>query len=129
MKALSLPENLFEHLSPKLVELYRQRASTEKLRELRRHPDNTKYALIAAFCHIRLREITDNVIQLVEQIFHKLGKRAEKKVVKDFVADLKRVHGKQGILFKINTQFVQLFSIVTFLKNHIDQKKSKSPDE
>ncbi|MGH2508356.1 MAG: DUF4158 domain-containing protein, partial [Ktedonobacteraceae bacterium] len=101
LKALSLPENLFDHLSPKLVELYRQRASTEKLRELRRHPDNTKYALIAAFCHVRLREITDNVIQLVEQIFHKLGKRAEKKVVKDFVADLKRVHGKQGILFRI----------------------------
>ena len=101
LKALSLPENLFEHLSPKLVDLYKQRAATEKLRELRRHPDVIKYALLAAFCYVRMQEITDNAIQLVEQIFHKLDKRAEKKVVKEFVADLKRVHGKQGILFRI----------------------------
>lgn len=101
LKAVALPENLFEHLSPKLVELYKQRAATEKLRELRRHPDYIKYPLVAAFCHVRLREITDSVIQLAEQVIHRIGKRAEKKVVTEFVADLKRVHGKQDILFRV----------------------------
>ena len=138
LKAVRLPENLFEHLSPKLVELYKQRAATEKLRELRRHPDDIKYTLVAAFCYVRLREITDNVIELAEQVIHKIDKRAEKKVVTEFVADLKRVHGKQDILFRVAKAAIEnpdgtvrdvIFSVVSeqTLRDLVNEFKNSGP--
>jgi len=56
---LALPADLFEQVSPKVVTLYRERAATETLHELRRHPDATRYTLLAAFCQQRMGEVTD----------------------------------------------------------------------
>ncbi len=46
-------------------------------------------------------EITDNLIDLLIQVVHNIGKRAENKVGKKLLEDLKQVHGKAGLLFKL----------------------------
>ncbi|MDT5283608.1 MAG: hypothetical protein QOJ20_4803, partial [Mycobacterium sp.] len=62
LRALDLPEHLFHDVSATLVAHYRQRAATEPPRELRRHPPEMRYTLLAALCWQRQREITDTLV-------------------------------------------------------------------
>jgi TnpA family transposase len=57
--------------------------------------------LIAIYCRLRTEEITDGIVEMLLQIIHRMTKHAENRVVKEFVADLKRVQGKPDILFKM----------------------------
>jgi hypothetical protein len=66
LRALGLPEGLFRDVPATLVTPYRQRAASDPPRELRRHPPELRYTLLAALCWQRQREITDT---LVEGIF------------------------------------------------------------
>jgi hypothetical protein len=50
LRALGLPEALFRYVPGKLVAHYRQRAASEKPRELRRHSPRMRYTLLAALC-------------------------------------------------------------------------------
>jgi hypothetical protein len=60
IRQIELPSGLFEHVSTKLLLQYRRRASAELAGQLRSHPTPIRYTLIAAFCHQRVQEITDN---------------------------------------------------------------------
>ena len=54
--------------------------TSEDIRELRRHPETIRYTLLSAFFWIRQREITDNLIELLIQIIHKISVIAERKI-------------------------------------------------
>jgi hypothetical protein len=70
LRALGLPDMLFEGVPVKVATHYRQRASTEPPRELRRHPPHVRYTLLAALCWQRQREITDTLVELLPHIAH-----------------------------------------------------------
>ena len=80
LRGLGLPENLFSRAPARLVTHYRQRAASEPPRELRRHPPNVRHMLLAALCWQREQEITDNLVELLIHIAHRVGVRAEEKV-------------------------------------------------
>ena len=101
IRAVGLPPNLFDQISPKLVKTYRQRAATESPYDLRRHPRAIRYTLMAAFCIQRSQEITDNLIELLIQITHRISTRAERRINKELVEDFKQVTGKNHLLFRI----------------------------
>lgn len=101
IRNLGLPANLFTSISAKILQQYRQRASSEPPRELRRHPAPIRYTLVAAFCWLRSQEITDSLVELLIQIVHRIGVRAERRVEKELIADFKRVDGKTNLLFRI----------------------------
>ena len=77
IKNLELPEDLFKKISNKILKRYKQRVTSEDIRELRRHPETIRYTLVSAFFWIREREITDNLIELLIQTIHKINVRAE----------------------------------------------------
>ncbi len=99
LRRLGLPADLFAGVSPKLVRQYRSRVATESTSELRRHPLPVRATLVSAFCLVRLREITDTLVDLLIQLVHKIGVRAEKKVKKVLFDDVTRVAGKASILY------------------------------
>ncbi len=101
LRDLRLPKNLLEGLSPKMLDIYKQRVATEPLRELKRHPDHIKYPLLAIYCFLRTADVTDTLVEMLLQVIQKITKHAENRVVKEFVADLKRVQGKPEILFRV----------------------------
>jgi TnpA family transposase len=101
IQQINLPENLFINVTGKRLKKYKQRAVTEDLRELRRHPKPVRYTLLSAFFWLRSREITDNLIELLIQIIHKISVRAERKVEKEILNDFKRINGKTNLLYKI----------------------------
>ena len=101
IRQIELPVGLFEHVSAKLLLQYRRRASAELAGQLRSHPPSIRYTLIAAFCHQRVQEITDNLVELLVQIVHRLRINAERRVERELIADFKRVQGKEAILYQI----------------------------
>ncbi len=98
---LALPFNLFIGVPAKILQTYKQRVAAEPPSELRSHPPEIRYSLVAAFCYLRNQEVTDGLIELLLQIVHRLGTKAETKVEKELLSEFKRVSGKTGLLFQL----------------------------
>ncbi|UJB73025.1 Tn3 family transposase (plasmid) [Acaryochloris sp. 'Moss Beach'] len=101
IRQIELPADLFESYSPKLIEQYRRRASADLAGLLRRHPQTIRYTLIASFCHQRVQEITDSLVELLIQIIHRLSINAERRVDRELIANFKRVNNKEALLYRI----------------------------
>jgi len=98
---LELPDNLFSSLPPKILNRYRLRAVSEDKRELRRHQPAVRYTLLAAFFWSRIKEIADSLIEILITLIHKIDGRAERKVKKELILEVKKVHGKNDILISV----------------------------
>ena len=101
IRALALPQDLFDGVPSRVLLAYRRRVAAEELHELRRHPDALRLTLLGAFCHVRGREIADSLTDLLITTVHRIGTKAEKRVEGELIADLKRVAGKPALLFKL----------------------------
>lgn len=101
IRALELPATLFGKVSPKMLLMMKRRVAIEETHEMRHHPPALRMTLLAVFCFVRGREITDTLVDLLTAVVHKISTRAETKVEQEFQDDIKRVHGKYNILFKI----------------------------
>ena len=83
------------------TERCRRRAVVEAPHELRRHPDAARITWLAAFVYLRARSLTDDLVDLLIETIHQIGARAERKVERELLDDLKRVAGKQNLLFEL----------------------------
>ena len=101
LRRLGLPNGLFDDVSLRVVERFRQRATAEAPNELRAHAPALRATLVAALCWLRRREVTDSLVDLLTQVIHKISVRAEKRVEKELLDDFKRVTGKLTVLFHI----------------------------
>jgi len=101
IRALSLPSDLFAGVSRKRILWYKQRLAVEDLSEIRRHPASVRYTLLSAFCYQREQEITDTLIELLITLIHKIDARAKRIVEKEFIKDIRRVQGKNKLLYKV----------------------------
>ena len=61
----------------------------------------TALTLLAALLACREREITDTLVDLLMATVHRINARAERKVADQFAVELRRVSGKETILFHI----------------------------
>jgi TnpA family transposase len=101
IKRLNIPDNLFDKIPQKTLKEYKQRVSSELLGEIRRHPDDVRYSLLSMFFWIRSREITDNLVELLISVIHKIDSKAVKKVEREILKDIRKVQGKYHILRQI----------------------------
>jgi hypothetical protein len=101
IRRMELPTDLFDHASPRELERCRRRVAVEAPHELRRHPDPARIAWLAAFVYLRARSLTDDLVDLLIETIHRIGARAERKVERELLNDLKRVTGKQNLLFEL----------------------------
>lgn len=101
VRALGLPDDLFADVSEKRLLAWRARAGAEYPAWMRAHPPAVRVTLLATLCACRLTEITDGLVELFLGVVHRVNARAENRVESELIADLKRVRGKQGILFAL----------------------------
>ena len=101
LRRLNLPQDLFRHVAPRLLKRYRQRVAVENAYEIRRHPASLRYTLIAAYCWLRAQEITDDLIESLIQIIHRIGATAERRVERELIGTLKQVSGKNTLLCRL----------------------------
>jgi TnpA family transposase len=101
VRALCLGSGVFADCSEKLVAAWRARAAAAYPSDLRAMPQPTRVTLLAVLCWTRTAEIIDNLVDLLLEVVHKLRTRAENRVEGELIRDLKRVHGKQALLFAL----------------------------
>lgn len=101
LRSIQLPSDLFSNVGIKYLQTYSQRAALDAPSDMVQHVAAVRYTLLSAFCWQRQVELTDHLIELLIQIIHKIGVRADYKVERAMLSDLKRVHGKTGLLFRI----------------------------
>jgi hypothetical protein len=101
IRRIDLPADLFNHASPRELERCRRRVAVEAPHELRRHPDAARNAWLAAFVYLRARSLTDDLVDLLIETIHRIGARAERKVERELLNDIKHVTGKHNLLFEL----------------------------
>nr|WP_241751620.1 DUF4158 domain-containing protein [Bacillus thuringiensis] len=99
--ALELPMNLFSEIPPKVLQKYRLRATSEDKTELQRHKNPIRYTLLATFFWLKIKELNDNLIELLITLIHKIDGRAEKKVKMEMILEVKKVFGKNKMLIDL----------------------------
>jgi TnpA family transposase len=101
IRKLGLPADIFDQVRPHEVERFSQRVAVEAPYELRRHAEPLRLTALAAFAHLRGRSLTDGLVDLLIETIHRIAAHAERKVERELLEDLKRVTGKQNILFEL----------------------------
>ncbi|MFE1327044.1 Tn3 family transposase [Streptomyces sp. NPDC058735] len=101
VRKLGLPDGLFADCSEKLLAAWRARAIKMYPSDFRDTSEDVRITLLAALCTSRQAEITDALVELLVALVHKINARAERRVERQLTAELKKVRGKEGILFKL----------------------------
>jgi len=101
IRQIDLPEDLFVNVATREIERYRRRVAVQEPHELRRLAEATRMTWLAAFVYLRGRSLTDDLVDTLIETIHQIGARAERKVEKELLDDLKRVSGKQNLLFEM----------------------------
>jgi TnpA family transposase len=101
IRALGLPPGLFDNTTPKVLQAFWQRLAVEAPYEVRRHATPLRLTLLAVFGYLRERELADTLVDLLLSTVHRIGARAERRVERELLEDLKRVAGKHGLLFQL----------------------------
>ncbi|WSY64894.1 Tn3 family transposase [Nocardia sp. NBC_00881] len=101
VRTVKLPADLFSDASENLVDAWRARAARSFPSDLRAADTSVRLTLLAALCWKRSSEITDALVDLLIELAHKINTRADRRVEKEMIEDLRRVRGKEGILFKL----------------------------
>ncbi|KTC69026.1 Tn3 transposase DDE domain protein [Legionella birminghamensis] len=106
--------------------------------DLKQMTDNKRCAHSFMYCHTRKEELIDKTIDMFNRIIRNVIHKSEKRVVKKLINDVKKVYGKDTILFNIaeicleqpdGTIRDKIFPIIgqDKLKNIIDEYKKKGP--
>jgi TnpA family transposase len=101
VRALGLPADLFAGVSEKVVAAWRARAVAPYPSHLRATARPVRLTLLAALCWLRTAELTDSLVDLLIALVHKINAKAEQRVEGELINDLKRVRGKERLLFQI----------------------------
>jgi len=101
IREIDLPSGLFEKVLPQEMERFRRRVLAEAPYEIRRHPEAARLTWLAAFVYLRGRSLTDDLVDLLIETVHHIGARAERRVERELLDDLRRVSGKQNLLFQV----------------------------
>jgi hypothetical protein len=101
IREIGLPADLFDGVLPHELERYRRRVAVEAPYDLRRHPEPARLTWLAAFGYLHARTLTDDLVDLLIETIHHIGARAERRVDRELLDDLKRVSGKHNLLFDL----------------------------
>lgn len=121
-RAVGLPVGLFDGVSDRLVEAWRARATRSYPSDLAAAAQPVRVTLLASLVWLRTSEVTDALVDLLIAVVAKLNTRADRRVERELTADLRRVRGKEGLLFRLAEAAVEhpddtvreaLFPVVT----------------
>src|SRR6266702_1994233 len=135
-RELHLPADLFAGIAHKVLAVYRNRASVEEPSRLRAHDTAKHLTYLSALCVLPSQEITGGLVDLLIQIVQKIQVRAEDRVEQEYVKELKRIAGKDTILYHIAEAAVEhpdglvrevVFPVAseTLLRDLIEEYQSK----
>lgn len=142
VKQLSIINSLDINVSPstflkeKKISDYANAFTRFKPSHLKKMSDNERCALLLIYCHTRKLQIADRIIDMLIRITGNIIHKSERRIVKKLINDIKKVYGKETILFHIAEACLSepdmsirnvIFPIAAKekLKNIVDEYKSK----
>jgi len=97
----------FTNIPFKVIQRLKRRAKNEKASEMREHPADIRYGLMASFIYIRTMEVMDDLVRIFLEMIHRIDVRAEKQLDAELLKDIKRVDGKPSILYRVAEAVVE----------------------
>jgi TnpA family transposase len=101
IRALGLPPDLFAGVPLPVMEAWRARAAVEYPSDLRERARPLRLTLLSALCWWRRSELNDSLVDLLLGVVLKINTRAERRVERELLGDLKRVQNKEAILYRL----------------------------
>ena len=102
LQQVGLPDDLFADVPLRFLRQYQRQVAVESISHLqRRHENPQVYTMLAAFCWVRQREITDQMVELFLQVLSTTRLRAQKHIERELLGDYIRVDGKQRLLYRL----------------------------
>ncbi len=101
VRHVGLPKGLFDGIAANVAAAWRAWAAVESPSHLARHDQPVRLVLLAALLHLRAREITDTLVELLNSTVHKINAGADRKVTEELVKEFKRVRNKNAMLHRI----------------------------
>ena len=101
LESLDLPWEQLAGVDQGWVAMLRRRVEGENASEMRRHGEERRLGLYALYLMDRHRRLTDDLVDLLLEITHRIQTRSRRTVVTGIARDIERVHGKERLLFDI----------------------------
>lgn len=102
LQSIALPIDLFAGIPLRFLRQYQQQTAVESISHLQRRENEPQtYTMLAAFCWVRQREITDQLVDLFIRVLKDIRLRAEHREERQLLADFVRVGGKQELLYRL----------------------------
>lgn len=102
LQSIDLPDDLFAGIPWRYLQQFAQQTAVESVSHLQRHENEAQtLTLLATFCWVRQRKITDQLVDLFIQVLNDIRLRAKQRVERELLTDFIRVNGKQQLLFKL----------------------------
>jgi len=98
---LGVPANLFDGVNVKLLRRWHERFEIARPSALVEMNQYDRLLLMSAWTLQRRQHVIDGVIDLLIGIVHKIGAKAERRVEREQLANLRRVNNKAGLLFQL----------------------------
>jgi hypothetical protein len=81
LQEIALPDDLFAGVPWRYLQHFAQQAAVESVSHLQRHENEDQtLTLLAAFCWVRQRKITDQLVELFIQVLNDIRLRAKQRV-------------------------------------------------
>jgi len=87
--------------SRQVLEELRDRAMSEDVSLMKRHPEIIKFGLMGVLLYFRNQEIIDGIVRLFIDLVRRIDKKAEKTLEKKIIKQIKTIYGKKEKLYKI----------------------------
>jgi hypothetical protein len=101
IKEFKVKKDSFSNLSQDILHEFRDRARAEDSYQMQRHPIKVRYTFLTIILYFRQSEVTDHIVKLFLDLIRRIEKKAKKSLENQLVRNIKKVYGKQRILYKI----------------------------
>lgn len=101
LTSLAVPAGVFDGFSQRVVQGWHDRFDATRPSALSAMPATSRVTLTAAWVVCRQRRVIDGIVDLLVAVVHKIGAKAERRVEREQLADLRRVNGKTNMLFRL----------------------------
>lgn len=99
--AIPVPLSLFEGFSGRVLDRWCDRFGSLPPSGLLAIETQTRRVLTAVWLYRRRAQIVDGIVDLLISVVHKILSKAERRVEREQLADLRRVKGKTNLLFRL----------------------------
>ena len=101
LSGVGLAVDLFDEVPDSTVQAWAARFEITRPSALEEMTAPIRLVLAAAWILRRRQNVIDGLADLLIAVVHKMAAKAQRKVEKEFLADLRRVNGKTNLLFRL----------------------------